>query len=179
MTSTYTADPGAAATAAGPHTGWQELPAAGQPAQDARARTRSTLTTWGLPRHLVGDAELVATELVTNAVRHGRGPVRLRLALEDQHLVVAVADCDPHPVDPAARAADDDESGRGLAIVAGLSQHHGCTVNGRRKVMWAALATTATGVRVVPPPTPQPAPPPAPATGESARAPADPALVAA
>jgi len=62
----------------------------------------------------------VASELVTNAVVHGRGPVQLHLEVADADVLVRVDDT--NPVIPSQRVpAEDEEFGRGLAIVAALS----------------------------------------------------------
>ncbi|WOI63642.1 ATP-binding protein [Streptomyces fradiae] len=65
---------------------------------------------------LTDDAELVVSELVTNAVRHGAGPVGLRVALGVGELRIEVRDGSSIPA--RLRTADPaDESGRGLFLV--------------------------------------------------------------
>ena len=81
----------------------------------ARRITRTALAAWGAPE-LVDSAEMVVSELVTNALRYGSGPVDLTLALTDRTLRIAVADEGtslPAPRD----AASDAQGGRGLQIV--------------------------------------------------------------
>lgn len=66
---------------------------------------------------------------MTNAIRYGSGPVQLRLILEDA-LICEVSDCsDTYP--RLRRAYDDDEGGRGLFLVAQLSQRWGTRPTGR------------------------------------------------
>src|SRR5215212_1528204 len=69
--------PRATAVAVGVHTvdraRWT-LPAVAESARAARRQVAAQLTDWGLPQ-MVDDATLVVSELVTNAVCHGAGPV--------------------------------------------------------------------------------------------------------
>lgn len=96
-----------------------------EPEQVGRAReeARKALFGWGLGEH-ADLCELIVSELVTNAIRHGEGPVRVRISHTDDRLRVAVHD--HSPARPARRRADaDEESGRGLELVDGLAGLHG------------------------------------------------------
>jgi serine/threonine-protein kinase RsbW len=94
------------------------------------ARTvRTGLTSWlvhqGAATETITDARLVATELVANALRHAsplpNGTMLVRWQEQSGRLLLSVSD-GGGTTDPAVRhAADDDEGGRGLAIVAQLS----------------------------------------------------------
>ncbi|GGS72059.1 ATP-binding protein [Streptomyces griseoviridis] len=88
----------------------------------ARLHVRRRLMMWAWAGD-VDDAVLVVSELVANAVRHGRLPgheVWLRLAVpEDGALVVDVSD--PVRAFPEVREAPEGEGGRGLLVVAGLA----------------------------------------------------------
>ncbi|MEU3531881.1 SpoIIE family protein phosphatase [Streptomyces murinus] len=102
-----------------------------------RAECAATLEAWGL-----GDvgytAELILSELITNAVRYGSPPIRVRL-LHDRGLICEVADGSstaPHP----RRAAATDEGGRGLFLVAQLASRWGTRYTARGKVIWAELS---------------------------------------
>jgi anti-sigma regulatory factor (Ser/Thr protein kinase) len=104
----------------------------------ARGRVREQLAAWGLEDEVL-TAELVASELVTNAVRHGSPPLRLRL-IRDRALTVEVSDAGPNA--PRLRhARANDEGGRGLLIVARLAQGWGARYTAHGKVIWAQLAT--------------------------------------
>ena len=71
---------------------------------------------------LVDRAVLAASELVTNAVVHTKGPLRLRLALRGERLLLAVADQSPRLLRLAAGPGDPEaEGGRGLAVVEQLA----------------------------------------------------------
>ena len=90
---------------------------------DARAQAREVLPGWGLGGH-VRLAELVISELVTNALNHGDGPIALRLSYAGGDLRVEVHD---HGTGRPVRrhAAADDECGRGLELLDGLIALHG------------------------------------------------------
>ncbi|MFI1762715.1 SpoIIE family protein phosphatase [Streptomyces sp. NPDC020800] len=106
-------------------------PAAVAPVRSACART---LDTWGLS-DLGYTTELILSELITNAIRYGSPPVRVRL-LRDRHLICEV--CDGSSTAPhLRRAADTDEGGRGLFLVARLTARWGTRYTARGKVIWA------------------------------------------
>ncbi|KOU33663.1 protein phosphatase [Streptomyces sp. WM6373] len=111
-----------------------ELPA--EPAAAARARhlTEATLTGWGL-EDLAFTTELVVSELVTNAYRYGGGtPVTLRL-IRDRSLICEVSDGSstaPH----LRRARTTDEGGRGLFLVAQLTERWGARYTRDGKTVW-------------------------------------------
>lgn len=110
-----------------------------QPTSVARARelARGQLLAWGLDG-LVDTTELLVSELVTNALRHGYGDIRLRLLL-DRTLVCEV--WDSALLQPRRRRArDTDEGGRGLQLVAMLSQSWGSRRTHRGKTVWFELA---------------------------------------
>jgi serine phosphatase RsbU (regulator of sigma subunit)/anti-sigma regulatory factor (Ser/Thr protein kinase) len=101
---------------------------------DARRYAVAQLEAWGLSE--AGFVtELVVSELVTNAIRYATGPVELRL-LRDRALICEVAD--GSSVSPRLRRAQTfDEGGRGLFLVAQLSQRWGTRYTPRGKVIWS------------------------------------------
>ncbi|MFE4820204.1 SpoIIE family protein phosphatase [Streptomyces sp. NPDC056704] len=102
----------------------------------AREYARTQLTAWGL-EPLVDTAELLVSELVTNALRYGEGEIRLRLLL-DRTLVCEVWDAGL--VQPRRRRArDTDEGGRGLQLVGLLSASWGSRRTPRGKTVWFEL----------------------------------------
>ncbi|MFM9554443.1 SpoIIE family protein phosphatase [Streptomyces caniscabiei] len=111
-----------------------ELPADPARVSEVRAAALRQLADWGLDEAAFA-AELVLSELITNAIRHGAGPIRVRL-LRDRSLICEVADTSstaPH----LRRAATTDEGGRGLFLVAQLSQSWGTRYTTEGKVIWA------------------------------------------
>ncbi|MEY9874212.1 serine phosphatase RsbU (regulator of sigma subunit)/anti-sigma regulatory factor (Ser/Thr protein kinase) [Streptacidiphilus sp. MAP12-33] len=106
-----------------------------------RAQVGARLAAWGLAE-LTGTVELLVSELVTNAIRHAAGPVELRL-LRDRSLICEVAD--GSSVAPRMRRArTEDESGRGLFLVAQLAERWGTRfTSGGGKVIWAELKIRA------------------------------------
>jgi anti-sigma regulatory factor (Ser/Thr protein kinase) len=92
---------------------------------------------WHLPE-LVADASIIASELVTNAVRHAGTPMELILARTARYLHIAVRDRDAQPAvlqHPSRLAA----GGRGLLIVARTALSWGSSPTQNGKVVWATL----------------------------------------
>lgn len=119
-------------------------------AAHARRRAAGVLRRWRLPRATVDDAVLVVCELVTNALRHGRSPVRVALHRGLHRgrgaLTISVTDQGhiPYPSGPEQDLGHAGESGRGLSIVAALAQAHGYE-GGASTTFWARLHTHAAG----------------------------------
>ena len=118
-----------------------EMPLAAQTSEARRARThvRAQLGLWDLDgsEALVERAELLVTELVANAVRHGTMPEALRLTF-DGALTIEVTDANPHPPRPR-HAAWDDDGGRGLELVELMSDKWGWEPRPTGKNVWAQL----------------------------------------
>ncbi|MFI9624604.1 SpoIIE family protein phosphatase [Streptomyces sp. NPDC052042] len=117
---------------------------AAEPAEVARARARiaQRLAAWGLDE--IGFVtELVVSELITNAIRYGLPPLQLRL-IYDRTVICEVSDTSstaPH----LRRAAVFDEGGRGLMLVAQLSQRWGTRHARQGKTIWCEQALPAAG----------------------------------
>ncbi|MGP3925342.1 ATP-binding protein [Streptomyces sp. 8N616] len=108
----------------------------------ARRLVGKTLTSWGYSSDDVLRVILVCSELATNAVLHARKPGHLFemcLTADGANCLVEVSDASgrpPRPVD----SHTDDEHGRGLQLVASLTEetgHHPRTPIG--KTVWARL----------------------------------------
>ncbi|MEU1506998.1 SpoIIE family protein phosphatase [Kitasatospora sp. NPDC005748] len=102
----------------------------------ARRFTRATLDGWGLSA-LSDYAELLVSELVTNALLYSDTPRRLRL-FRDRVLTLEVADSGGQT--PQLRPfAEQDEGGRGMFLVNELAQRWGSRLTRDGKVVWAEL----------------------------------------
>ncbi|MDI3419196.1 SpoIIE family protein phosphatase [Streptomyces luteolus] len=106
------------------------------PAAVSRVRADATrkLADWDLDEAAFA-TELIVSELVTNAIRYGSEPIRLRLLHDLGSLICEVADgssTSPH----LRRAKSTDEGGRGLFLVARFAHRWGTRYTGRGKVIW-------------------------------------------
>lgn len=108
---------------------------------DARRTAQDQLSRWGLDEELKFTTELLVSELVTNAIRHASGRVRLRL-IRERTLVCEVLDggaSAPHLRHPRAM----DEGGRGLLLVSQLAERWGTRFVPDGKIIWAEQPLTA------------------------------------
>ena len=115
---------------------WQ-VPATPSAVAQARKDALAQLDAWDL-EDAAFVTELVVSELVTNAIRHARPPVQLRLIhlTHEDSLVCEVSDGDstaPH----LRRARTFDEGGRGLLLVAQLTRRWGTRQSAGGKTIWA------------------------------------------
>ncbi|MGW0881661.1 SpoIIE family protein phosphatase [Streptomyces sp. NPDC002671] len=111
---------------------WQ-LPLEATAAARARELTTAKLTEWGLAE-LAFTTELVASELVTNTYRYAAGPVTLRL-IRTHCLICEVSDTS-HTSPHLRRALSTDEGGRGLFLVAQLTERWGTRYTRDGKTVW-------------------------------------------
>jgi len=101
---------------------------------EARARAARQLAAWGL-EEITFTTELIVSELLTNAIRHAEPPIQLRMIL-DGALCCEVSD--GSSTAPHLRGADRyDEGGRGLLLVAHLSERWGSRHTRTGKTIWA------------------------------------------
>jgi anti-sigma regulatory factor (Ser/Thr protein kinase) len=108
----------------------------------ARLHARHLLREWGIG-HLGNNAELLVTELVTNAVRASREmtrthAVRLWLLSDSAQILILVWDASPQPP-VLTDVPDDAEHGRGLMLVDAVSEQWGwySREDGDGKFVWA------------------------------------------
>ncbi|GHF77811.1 ATP-binding protein [Streptomyces griseosporeus] len=112
-----------------------------------RRLIRLVLTVHGLI-HLADLAELLGAELVSNAVRHTKGPAALRVRWRDGTLRVGAWDADPEPPHfPGGFTAvppTEGEDGRGLCVVRTCSDLWGwqplSRFGNRGKYVWCELS---------------------------------------
>jgi anti-sigma regulatory factor (Ser/Thr protein kinase) len=114
----------------------------------ARKQAREALSRWNLAEH-ADLAELIVSELATNAIRHGDGIVLVCLSFAHCDLRVEVHDGAAGRSPARRHAAAEDESGRGLALLDGLiALRGGCRgvthdSTGRRKTVYVNICLAA------------------------------------
>jgi PAS domain S-box-containing protein len=108
-----------------------------------RKQVVEQLDTWNLSEAGF-TAELVVSELVTNAIRYGAHPIRLRLIHDAATLICEVSDTN-HTAPHLRRAKTWDEGGRGLLLVAQLTQRWGSRHTADGKTIWAELSVFEEG----------------------------------
>ncbi|MFC9748296.1 SpoIIE family protein phosphatase [Streptomyces niveus] len=121
------------------HVATWDVPAEASAVARARKEACLQLDAWGLDEAAFV-TELVVSELVTNALRYGNAPIRLRL-IRDKNLIIEVSDGSstaPH----LRRARSSDEGGRGLLLVAQLTQGWGTRQTYTGKTIWAEQSLT-------------------------------------
>jgi anti-sigma regulatory factor (Ser/Thr protein kinase) len=108
----------------------------------ARMITRQVIREWGLP-DLVETAELLVSELATNAIRASQGlpepTIRLWLVSDRSTLVIRVWDGNSEMPAVCEDTDLDSERGRGLLLVEALSKDWGAYRRGRGKVVWVLI----------------------------------------
>lgn len=103
-----------------------------------RGQCAGQLDAWGLDETAF-TTELILSELITNAMRYGTQPIRVRLLHDVSRLICEVYDgssTSPH----LRRAATTDEGGRGLFLVSQYAERWGTRYLPRGKVIWAEQA---------------------------------------
>jgi anti-sigma regulatory factor (Ser/Thr protein kinase) len=120
--------------------GQLDLPAAPESVPRARRFVRSITAAYEIP-HVESDAEVLASELVTNAVRHAMTPERtLRLVVYRAGDMLRIEVHDPCPVIPITREIDLlDETGRGWFLVAVIADRHGTDHTATGKSVWCEV----------------------------------------
>jgi signal transduction histidine kinase/DNA-binding response OmpR family regulator len=104
----------------------------------ARAFVSDTLRRWGIAGENADEIVLCGSELVTNAVLHGRPPIDLRMRLASRHLFLEVLDSG-RLLPQKVTADPGDERGRGLHIVDHLAGRWGTRPTSRGKAVWCAF----------------------------------------
>jgi serine/threonine-protein kinase RsbW len=83
------------------------------------------------------EVAIVATELATNAIRHGRPPTRVYLRRTEHTFVLDVADEDPDTTPEVAGPRAPGDGGMGMRIATKLAEAVGWYVDGTSKHVWA------------------------------------------
>ncbi|MFG3206856.1 ATP-binding protein [Streptomyces sp. NPDC048192] len=124
----------------------QRLSATPLGARLARRLTGQQLVSWGCPYDSDQNrtAQLLVSELASNAVTHGRVPgrdfeLRLRLLPQEDTLRIEVSDARGDRAPRLRDGGTEDEHGRGLVVVLVLSARWGVTERTVGKTVWAEL----------------------------------------
>ncbi len=120
-----------------------ELPLDHTAAARARKFVAQTLESWGYD-DAIADAELLVSELVTNAILHARSPAIVNIAKEKTGLRVAV--CDSSTAPPRVRDYGPSAvTGRGMLLVDRIARRWGVDMNGNGKCVWFEVAMDGVG----------------------------------
>jgi anti-sigma regulatory factor (Ser/Thr protein kinase) len=137
----------------------------GSPASVGTARRfiEARTAAWSFPEPAGAQLVLIGSELVTNAVLHARTELTLTLELRDGRVRISVKDRSRSAATLRHYQADA-VTGRGLGVVAALSDSWGISAATDGKVVWAEVAASgsAAGTEVQRPPEEVRQPPPAP-----------------
>src|SRR5512143_1676496 len=135
----------------------EDLPLNGSAPSQARGLVRNALDRRG---RTSDDAELIISELVTNAVRYALTRVRLSLSMLSETLLIKVSDDGPGR--PAAQSPlPEAVSGNGLRLVAALTSRWGVYAFPGGKTVWCEVTVpglSAAPRRVAEPPSLSPVP---------------------
>jgi anti-anti-sigma regulatory factor len=102
---------------------------------------------WGLAGR-PSSVQVLASELVTNGVRHARTPLGFSMTLRGKTVRLSVQDWAPAPVRQRS-PAESDLQGRGLIVVEAIASRWGSVPLGEGKVVWAELPGVASSERQV------------------------------
>ena len=108
----------------------------------ARNAMANILGSWSVASGVVANVVLIASELVTNAVNHGRPPISLRVSRTTSELLLEVIDAAGH-VPRVLRPGPADDHGRGLHLVSTLAQKWGTRGTEHGKAVWCTFPFAA------------------------------------
>ena len=116
-----------------------EFPPAARSVVLARREVSAALTKWGLDA-LVDAAQLLTSELVTNAVLHARTPVIVSVTRKGGSVRINVSD--GSPIEPSVRTySKNATTGRGLQLLTSLADNWGSEATKTGKTVWFTLST--------------------------------------
>jgi anti-sigma regulatory factor (Ser/Thr protein kinase) len=113
------------------------FPAVPESVGAARRFTRAALNRHSVDAELIQTATLLVSELATNAIIHAASTIQLRVGIGNEIRIEVCDSGDDEPI--VAGGGPDDESGRGLAIVATLADTWDWSPKDPGKVVWFEL----------------------------------------
>jgi anti-sigma regulatory factor (Ser/Thr protein kinase) len=121
-----------------------ELGATLEAPRESRRYVEGVLTVWVVPADLIDMAQLLTSELVTNAVTHGEGQGgTVTLEIRSFGCCLGIDVTDHSPLTPLLRPVTADmENGRGLLLVAEVADSWGYYFEAGRKHVWFHLRVT-------------------------------------
>ena len=115
-----------------------------QAPRHARRFVLTTLTGWGVRDGSIERAQLLVSELVSNAVLHATGRIHLVVEEIDRGQAFRIEVCNSGSGQPRIRhAAPEDLSGRGLQLVDDLSRGWGSSTNADETSVWFEVPSDA------------------------------------
>jgi anti-sigma regulatory factor (Ser/Thr protein kinase) len=105
----------------------------------ARDQVADALTLMGWPEHIIDQARVVTSELVTNAVLHAGTGFELTIRVDDA-CFIEVSDGAPASLPQLADPGEVRPGGMGLYLVDALATEWGVERDPARKVVWARLS---------------------------------------
>lgn len=105
----------------------------------ARALVARAGQNWRLSLDVVQVAQLIVTELVSNAVMHAGTPMEFSVVLRGENLHLAVADGSARQPRRDVIDTERSERGRGLQVVDAVARSWGCVPTPDGKVVWATV----------------------------------------
>jgi hypothetical protein len=109
--------------------------------REARQAVGAACGSWGVPGVSL-EAELVAGELVTNAIEHARTVFDVTVAYRVPYIHLAVRDGCPRPPRQTGPDTSVSARGRGLLVVDSIAAAWGSVPSGSGKVVWATIRAT-------------------------------------
>jgi anti-sigma regulatory factor (Ser/Thr protein kinase) len=128
-----------------------DLPRDPSSAGAARRFIEARVSAWSFPQPAAEQLVLIGSELVTNAVLHARTDLTLTLELDDGRARISVKDQSKAPA-TLRHYRTDALTGRGLGVVASLSDSWGISAAADGKVVWAEVAAADDAAGGVPRP---------------------------
>ncbi|MEI2716777.1 MAG: ATP-binding protein [Candidatus Nanopelagicales bacterium] len=115
-----------------------DLPDGPQAAGQARRLVRDVLETVRAT-HLLDDALLIVSELATNAVRYGTGPISAHISIDDHALTIAIQDGRASDLPYPKILTQTEPDGRGMHLVSAMASRWGWDRDQDSKVVWAEI----------------------------------------